>query len=181
MEEKSRKEPGCIHIYCGDGKGKTTAAMGLCVRAAGCGYRVLVNQFMKDLHSGERRILETIPEVTLMPAPEKITFSFRMSGQEKEAAKKENADRLLAISEMVQSNQYDVLLLDEAVYAVSAGLLDEQQLLSFLKEKPESLEVILTGRNPGDELLALADYVSEIRKIKHPFTRGLKARRGIEY
>ena len=108
---------GCVHIYCGDGKGKTSAAVGLAVRAAGRGKKIVVVRFLKTDDSGEVEILKTIPQITV----------------------------------------------------------------KFLKDRPEALEVVMTGRGPSEQLLSLADYVSEIRKMKHPYDKGILARKGIEY
>ena len=179
--KNNQDKTGLIHIYCGDGKGKTSAAVGLCVRAAGYGYKVLVGQFMKDSSGNERRILETIPEITLMPARDHSKFTFRMSEEEKKAAAEHCLHQLKQVEAAVQAGDYDLVFLDEVLYAVSTGLLEESALLAFLSHKPDALEVVLTGRNPGEAVTALADYVSEIRKIKHPYEKGIGARPGIEY
>ena len=173
------KETGKIHIYCGSGKGKTTAAMGLCARAAGHGKRVLICQFMKDNSSGERQVLGLSDRITLMEGLEEEKFSFRMSEEEKEQRRCFYSEQFRKAAEA--SAQYDVLLLDEILYAIGASLFDETALVSFLKAKPEALEVILTGQNPGEEVLKQADYISEIQSRRHPYTRGLPARAGIEY
>ena len=174
------KGTGLVHIYCGDGKGKTSAGMGLCLRAAGYGYRVLICQFLKDNASSERSSLKSVPGITLMENPEKIPFSFQMDDEEKRRWSVYCHDLLREAFRTASVERYDVLFLDEAVYAVRAGLLDEEQLLLCIREKPSHLEVILTGREPGEKLVALADYVSEIRKIKHPYDCGQPARFGIE-
>ena len=171
---------GLIHIYCGDGKGKTTAGMGLCLRAAGAGMKVLIYQFMKDNAACERRILEALPNVTFVNGLDQETFSFRMTEAEKEERRAFYRQRFSEVTEKAAREGTDVLFLDEAVYAIRAGLLEEAQLIRFLETKPEKLEVILTGQDPGAGLLALADYVSEIRKVKHPFDEGVPARLGIE-
>ncbi len=174
------RETGLIHIYTGDGKGKTTAAIGLAVRAAGCGYRVLIEQFMKDEMTSERKALSLIPGITLLPISTGLKFSFRMTESEKEAARAEYRARMEEIRGLAAGDEWDVLILDEALYAIRAGLLDEEEIVSFLKEKPDNLEVVLTGRDPGEALLEMADYVSVIRKRKHPFSDGRGARLGIE-
>ena len=171
---------GLIHIYCGDGKGKTTTGMGLCARAAGHGLKVLIYQFMKDNRTSERRVLEALENVTFVDGLETEKFSFRLSLQEKEQRRSFYNSRLLEVAQMAGSGAYDVLFLDEAVYAIRAGLLDEPLLTGFLETKPDKLEVILTGQEPSQKLISLADYVSEIRKIRHPFDRGIPARSGIE-
>ncbi len=175
-----RRETGLIHIYCGDGKGKTTTGMGLCVRAAGAGLRVLIYQFMKDNSTSERGILALSDRITVVDGLAQEKFSFQMTPEEKEQRRSYYAQQFRAVTQKAVSEHYDVLFLDEVIYTIRAGLLDESLVLDFLKKKPAGLEVILTGQNPGPALIETADYVSEIRKIKHPFDRGLPARRGIE-
>ena len=180
MGKENRAGTGLIHIYSGDGKGKTTAGMGLCVRAAGAGYRVLICQFMKDGSSSERRAMEQIPGITFVSAREKVSFSFRMSEEEKRA-EREFCHRLLEDTvKRASAEHYDVLFLDEVLYAVRSGFLEESELVSFLEHKPDDLEVILTGRDPGRRVLELCNYHSEICKRKHPFDRQQGARDGIE-
>lgn len=176
----NRKETGLIHIYCGDGKGKTTTGMGLCARAAGAGLRVLICQFMKDNSTSERSTLALSDQITIMDGLPQEKFSFQMTPEEKVQRREYYAQQLLSAVHKAEEEQYDVLFLDEVIYTIRAGLLDEALVLDFLKKKPARLEVILTGQNPGPELIEAADYVSEIRKIKHPFDRGLPARKGIE-
>ena len=171
---------GLIHLYSGSGKGKTTAAMGLCVRAAGFGYRVLIYQFMKNNSANERKAMEQIPGITFMDGLDREKFSFQMTDEEKRSRKEFYADRLGKAFDTAREENYDVLFLDEAIYAVGAGLLEEDLLIRRLLEKPEKLEVILTGQNPGERICSLCDYHSEIRKIKHPFDHEQPAREGIE-
>lgn len=171
---------GLIHIYFGDGKGKTTAAMGLSLRAAGYGYRVLIYQFMKDNDSSERNIMKEINNITLVEGLEKEKFSSQMTEKEKLQRFDYYNTQFKNITDKAVEEDYQVLFMDEIIYTITAGLLDENLVVSFLKNKPENLEVILTGNTPSQELLELADYVSEIRKIKHPFDAGTAARRGIE-
>ena len=180
IEQAKQGRTGLIHIYCGDGKGKTTTGMGLCARAAGHGLKVLIYQFMKDNSTSERKILEALPNVTFVDGLKEEKFSFQMTGQEKAARRDFYAGRLREVTERAAAERFDVLFLDEAIYSIRAGLLDEELMIQFLETKPEKLEVILTGQEPGPRLLALADYVSEIRKIKHPFDEGVPARPGIE-
>ena len=174
------KELGRIHIYCGNGKGKTTCGMGLCVRAAGYGFRVLIYQFMKNNATSERAAMEHLENITFLPGLEHEKFSMRMTDEEKAQRRMFYAEQFRKATQTAVQDGYDVLFLDEIVYTIRAGLFDEAMLIDFLKNKPEHLEVILTGRDPSPGLIELADYVSEIRKVKHPFDRGLPARRGIE-
>lgn len=175
-----KKSLGLIHIYCGDGKGKTTAGMGLCVRAAGCDCKVLLYQFMKNNRTNERKILEKVENITIIDGLEEEKFSFQMTEEEKAQRRIFYAQQLKAVTDKAAAEEYDVLFLDEVIYAIGAGLLDEQPLLDFLDHKPEHLEVILTGQGPDEELTCRADYVSEICMRKHPFQKGMPARDGIE-
>lgn len=175
-----KKETGYIHIYCGDGKGKTTTGMGLCTRAAGFGYRVLIYQFMKNNKTSERNVLSQIPNITFVDGLEQEKFSFQMTPEEKASRKAYYEEQFHFVTQKAKQEHYDVLFCDELIYTIRAGLFDENILIEYLKNKPENLEMILTGQNPSNALIDLADYVSEIRKIKHPFDQGLPARKGIE-
>ncbi|MDO5548789.1 MAG: cob(I)yrinic acid a,c-diamide adenosyltransferase [Eubacteriales bacterium] len=174
-----KTQKGCIHIYCGDGKGKTSAGMGLCIRAAGRGKRVLIYQFLKDNSTGEIRSLSHLPNVTRLNGPDNVKFSFQMTPAEREETIQHY--RMLLKDLFARSTEYDLLFLDESVYAVASGLIAEEELISCLIHRPSHLEVILTGQNPSDTLLRHADYVSHICKIKHPFDRGQPSREGIEF
>ena len=172
-------DTGRIHLYYGDGKGKTTAAMGLIMRAAGYGRKILVYQFLKDNSSGERAVLEALPAVTCLQGRDRVKFFSQMNSEEKaEAAHYNNK----ALDEIVKfCSPFDMLLLDEALCAVTLGLLNEDKLLSFLEHKPERQEVILTGHEASDRIIQAADYATKMHKIKHPYDIGIKARPGIEY
>lgn len=172
---------GLIHIYCGDGKGKTSAAVGLAVRAAGRGEKVLFARFLKNEDSGELNVLDAIPEIDVIHLDKVYGFFYRLNEEEKEEARKTYGDLWEKILERISDEAYGVLVMDEFMAAWQYGLIPREEALSFLKEKPDSLEVVLTGRDPDDRLVELADYVSEIRKVKHPFDRGIRAREGIEY
>ena len=171
-----------IHIYCGDGKGKTTAGMGLCLRAAGAGKKVLIYQFLKDNASSERKILEHIPEVTLLKGPETMKFLRHMSLEEKEALKQTYVDVLKRIGRKLEAKELsaEVIFLDEVLYAVSRGIVDEAAVCHLL-ETGKDREWILTGRYEEGRLWEAADYISVIRKEKHPFDGGVAARKGIAY
>ena len=170
---------GRIHLYYGDGKGKTTAAVGQVIRAAGSGLQVLVFQFLKNNESSERKILEQIPNITCMNGREPVKFVSRMNKDEKAETRRYNNK---ALDEIVKfCSPFDVLLMDEALCAVQLNVLSEEKLLSFLKHKPRGLEVILTGHVITENLLEVADYVTQMTKIKHPYDLGKLAREGIEY
>ena len=170
---------GLIHIYCGDGKGKTTAALGLAVRCAGSGRRVLLLQFFKDGKSSEFAALARVPGVTVIPQTRSFGFSWTLSPAEKEEAR----DYCSALLEdaFARAGDFDLLVLDEAVGACTSGMIGEVRLLALLEARPAELEVVLTGRGPSQALLDAAGYVTEMVKRKHPFDQGTPAREGIEF
>lgn len=170
-----------LHIYCGDGKGKTTAAMGLALRAAGRGKRVVVAQFLKGSDSGERLALARLGTVELLELPERVRFSFQMGPEERREARERFAELCRQCRERLEAGRADLVVLDEACAAVNTGLLDLQLLLSVLDSAPEGAELVLTGRNPPAELTERADYLTEMRCLRHPYQRGVPAREGIEY
>lgn len=170
---------GLIHIYCGDGKGKTTAAVGLTVRAAGAGKKVLFAQFLKQDTSSEIGVLRGLETVEVRHCSSVSGWVRNMTENQKEQAA---TDYDHFLEELVQeAENYDLLVLDEAAVACRYGLLQEEELLRFLGQKPEGLEVVITGRDPSAALLEKADYVTEMKKRKHPFDQGIQARVGIEY
>ena len=167
-----------IHLYCGDGKGKTTAACGLAVRARGAGLRVLFVQFFKSGRSSEIALLEQAGILTRFPAVHYGRFRF-LSDAQKEEIRAEYARMLAGIRN--DAAAFDLIVLDEAVSACRYGMLPPDALLAFLREGGPEREIVLTGRDPDPALLEAADYVTEMRKIKHPYDRGVKARKGIEF
>lgn len=171
---------GLIHIYSGDGKGKTTASIGLSVRCAGSGGKVLFTQFLKNNQSSELKILREISNMELSLSEKTFGFYSKLSDKEKREAKDVYQQLLIKAIEKVDSGVYQMLVLDEVITAYHYQLIEQQYFVDFLKNKPEYLEVVLTGRYPADELIELADYVSEIKKIKHPYDQGIGARMGIE-
>lgn len=170
-----------FHIYHGDGKGKTTAAMGLALRAAGRGQRVVIAQFLKGSDTGERYALALLPNVTLLPVPEKGKFSFRMNEQER----REATERFDALCQSCQAamdrGEAQMVVLDEACAAVTTGLLPLEGLLHLLDGAPDDVELVVTGRNPAPELLERADYITEMKLTRHPYQKGIRARKGIEF
>lgn len=175
---------GLLHIYTGDGKGKTSAATGLAVRFAGSGHRVLYAQFLKSNDSCELYSMEQIENIDLIRCERCFGFTFRMSEETKDEAGRFYTEYFRRVIASVKENEtktaYGLLILDELVTAFEKGLVDRAVVLEFLKNKPEGLEVAMTGRGASAELLALADYVTEMKKVKHPFDKGIGARRGIE-
>ncbi|HJA44815.1 cob(I)yrinic acid a,c-diamide adenosyltransferase [Phascolarctobacterium faecium] len=171
---------GLIHIYCGDGKGKTTAAVGLAVRCAGRGNKVLLVQFLKSRDSGELYSLAKLPDIEIMRGKESKKFTFQMNEEEKHALLIEHNKMFEQVLAKIKNGGYSLLILDEVIGALNAKVFEMPKLIEFLRHKPENLEVVLTGRNPAPELVEIADYVSEMRKVKHPMDKGIMAREGIE-
>lgn len=167
-----------IHLYCGESKGKTTAAMGLALRAAGHGERVVIAQFLKSGGSGERKILAALPNVTLMPVPETMKFTFLMTQEEKEQEAKRQTQ--LLTDTLREGEGAQLVVLDELCAALNAGMVPLTPVLTFLAEHKEK-EVVITGRNPPEELVDQADYITEMVKRRHPFDQGLPARKGVEW
>lgn len=172
---------GCIHIYCGDGKGKTSAALGLIVRAAGRGKTVLLVRFLKHENSGELAVLKTIPGVSIFPCEKTFGFVFRMTEADKRAAALFYRDYFAGACREAINKAYDIVVFDELIAAINFQMVLEADVFRFLEARPETMEVIMTGRQPGKALVEAADYVSEIKMVKHPYTGGLAAREGIEY
>ena len=172
---------GCVHIYCGDGKGKTSASLGLALRAAGRGKKVLMVRFLKTEDSGEVSALRHVPGIEVEPCGREFRFVSQMSPGQKAEAAAWYQGYFEKACEKVREGGYDVLILDEIMAACNYGMVREADVASFLERRPENLEVAMTGRGPSKRLLTLADYVSEIQMVKHPFTRGVAAREGVEY
>lgn len=170
---------GLLHLYCGDGKGKTTAAVGLAVRMAGSGGRVLFVQFMKDGTSSELNILRTLPLVNCVTSRKHYGFYRSMTEAQKAECSEEYREMFASAARAFA--QWDLVVFDELAAAYRHGLLDRATVLRELTQRPECTEVVLTGRDPAPELTALADYVSCVRKERHPFDTGVRARRGIEF
>ena len=170
---------GLVQVFTGNGKGKTTAALGTVLRAAGHGLKIFIVFFMKgDYSYGEYAALARLPNV------EVSKFGFRrfidpthIKPEEKEQA----GQALVAAREAVFSGRYDLVVLDEVNVAVGWNLVDADDVIRLIKEKPPAVELILTGRYADERLLELADLVTEMVKIKHPFDKGIQARKGIEY
>ena len=171
--------PGLVQIYTGDGKGKTTAALGLALRAAGHGLRTYVGQFMKGQQYGELAgaqllapylTIEQYGRPTFVHVHEATPDDIRMAHEGLERARA-----------AMHSGQYAIVVLDEVCMALHFELLTVDEVLAFLDEKPAGVELVLTGRRAPAALLARADLVTEMREVKHPYSQGVQARQGIEY
>jgi cob(I)alamin adenosyltransferase len=182
MSENSRADEaglGLIHVYTGDGKGKTTAALGLALRAAGHGLHTYIGQFMKGQDYGElagARLLS--PYLTIEQFGRPSFVHVREASDEDVRLAQEGLEK--ARSAML-SGEYDIVVLDEVCVALHFSLLTLEQLLSFLDEKPDQVELVLTGRRAPEELQERAQLVTTMCQVKHPYEQGVPARRGIEF
>lgn len=171
---------GLIHVYEGDGKGKTTAAVGLAVRCAGSGRKVLFSQFLKSDTSNELKVLRNIANIEVYTKKNKFGFTFNMTDEEKVLAKEFFTNHLKEIIHLATEKDIDLLVMDEIIDAYNLNMVEHDVLTDFLESRPKNLEVVMTGRNPKDEIAELADYLTHFEKVKHPFDKGIRARVGIE-
>jgi len=176
-------EKGLIHVYTGFGKGKTSAAFGLALRALGRGFRVLVVQFLKgggDL-SGEAASLSKLPGAEVVCFTDQRHPIFCKGGCDVEKLKKSIQEGFRLVTKKAVSGGCDLLILDEINNCMKEGWLGVDDVAGFLRDRPDGLEVVLTGRGCPDEIMDIADYVTEMRLVKHPAEKGVKARKGVEY
>lgn len=176
----SNLEQGLIHLYVGNGKGKTTSAVGLTVRAVGRGKKVIFMQFLKGRGSGELISFEKLG-IKSVKADDLKKFTFQLNEEELEQLKSQHNKALDSIIETVKAEDTDLLVLDEAVDSINLNLLSRTKLVDFLKNKPAKLEIVLTGRDPDAEIYTLADYYTNFECRSHPYERGISARDGIEF
>ena len=168
---------GYVQVYTGDGKGKTTAALGLALRAAGAGLKVFIAQFIKKGRYSEHRALERFADlVTVRQYGQGFILKEKPTDADVKAAKA----GMREIREAVSSGAYDVIIIDEVNVALHYGLMDVEEVLRLIQEKPASVELVLTGRNADERVISLADLVTEMKEIKHYSKQGVKARVGIE-
>lgn len=167
---------GLVHIYTGDGKGKTTCAVGLAVRCAGYGKKVKIFQFLKATPTGELASLEK-SDVETVRINSCENFYYDMTDEEKRITKVEIENQLCNIF----SEKCDLIILDEILCVAGNGIITTEKIIEIIKSKPHNTELVLTGRNMPDSLLQYADYVSEIKCVKHPYSNGTEARCGIDF
>lgn len=170
-----------IQLYTGDGKGKTTAAIGQAVRAAGSGWRVVFAQFMKSGDTGELHSLEQTEGIRILRSDKPYGFYSSLSPEEKTELTGIHNRILDELLKLAEEKNCDMIILDEITYPVRWKLLDVEKVRRLLTFSRESMELVLTGREPAPFLQACADYVTEMKKLCHPYDRGVLARKGIEY
>jgi len=168
---------GYIHLYTGNGKGKTTAALGLALRAVGAGKKVFIAQFVKGMHYAELDALKRLPEIELKQYGLDCFIVNQPTPDDIDAARK----GLDEVAKIIAQNKFEIVILDEICIALFYHLFGIDQVLTILNTKPVETEIILTGRYAPAELYEIADLVTEMTEIKHYYTKGIKARKGIEY
>ncbi|MEM1564123.1 MAG: cob(I)yrinic acid a,c-diamide adenosyltransferase [Candidatus Bathyarchaeia archaeon] len=172
-------ERGLVQVYTGDGKGKTSAAFGLALRAVGRGLKVYIIQFIKGgFDYGELYVIDRLPNITLK-AFGRGRFVTQQPPSKEDVRLAEEAFKLA--EETIKSGEYDLVILDEINVALNLKLISLEKVLELIKSKPKHVELVLTGRYAPKEVIEAADLVTEMREVKHPFKRGCQAREGIEF
>ncbi|MEN6636424.1 MAG: cob(I)yrinic acid a,c-diamide adenosyltransferase [Clostridiaceae bacterium] len=168
-----------IHIYCGDGKGKTTAALGLICRHVGAGGSAVLAQFLKSLPTGE---LATLEQLGVPVYRNELPHGFfpNMNDEMQKKVREMHDHTLAEVTQLARTNKCSLIVLDELCAALSLGLIDREAVLSLLDAHGDA-ELVITGRDPDAELLARADYITEMKLVKHPYEKGVLARKGIEF
>lgn len=175
MKEKNK---GLIIIFTGEGKGKTTAALGMALRGAGHHQKTVMIQFLKGAWKyGELDAVENLEGLTILP----MGAGFICKEGVKEEDKKMVGKAWEICKEKIEAGEYDTVIMDEINYVIHYGLLPLDDVVRFLKNKPEHVHVVLTGREAKPELVEIADLVTEMKKIKHPYDKGIQAQKGIEF
>ena len=171
-------EKGYVHVYTGPGKGKTTAALGLGLRAAGAGFKAHMIQFMKGRRYSELNAIENLPN-----------FTFSQHGRDEFVSKENPAQIDIDLAQkgfahakdIIKNSKYDLVILDEINVAVDYNLISLNDVIKLIENKPEKLEIVLTGRYAHPEIVKFADVVTEMLEIKHPYQEGVQARKGIDF
>jgi cob(I)alamin adenosyltransferase len=168
---------GYVHVYTGNGKGKTTAAIGLAIRAAGAGMRVYIAQFVKGMHYSEVDALDRYADRITLKQYGRDCFIEKEPEPEDVRAARQGLEEVKGI---LASGDYQMVVLDEANIATRYNLFSPDELIEVVRSKPEAVELVITGRNADSKVVALADLVTEMKEIKHYYNRGVQARQGIE-
>jgi cob(I)alamin adenosyltransferase len=170
------KRKGYIQVYTGDGKGKTTAALGLALRAVGAGMKVFIAQFVKGCDYSELESIKKLSEYITIKQYGREKFIYDVENEDIERARK----GLNEVKEIIRNGEYDIVILDEANIAVNLKLFSPQELIEIISSKPEHMEIVITGRYADPLIIEKADLVTEMVEIKHYYKNGVKARNGIE-
>ncbi|MDY0202157.1 MAG: cob(I)yrinic acid a,c-diamide adenosyltransferase [Bacteroidales bacterium] len=168
---------GYIHLYTGNGKGKTTAAIGLAIRASGAGKRVFIGQFVKGMHYAELDALKQFPNIEIKQYGLDCFIKNDPTQADIDAARA----GLNEVKQVIESNKFPLVILDEICIALFYKLFSIDEVLAMLKSKPNTMEIVLTGRYAPKELIDIADLVTEMKEIKHYYNNGVEARKGIEF
>jgi cob(I)alamin adenosyltransferase len=168
---------GYVQVYTGDGKGKTTAALGLAVRAAGAGLRTYIGQFVKGMHYSELESLKRFSDLITIRQYGRDCFIYKEPDEEDIRAAREGLEEA---REAVNSGKYDLVILDEATIALYYNLFSVEEFLELIRGKPKDVEMIITGRRADPRIIEMADLVTEMKEIKHYYQKGIQARDGIE-
>ncbi|MFW6144704.1 MAG: cob(I)yrinic acid a,c-diamide adenosyltransferase [Candidatus Natronoplasma sp.] len=171
-------DKGLIQVYTGDGKGKTTAAIGLAVRAVGRGLRIYIGQFMKTSDHGEHKALAEFKDKITVEQFGSGNFQFEKDPPQEEIDKAKKG--LQKIKKMMTSGNYDIVIADEICVAHHFGLLGLDEILDLIDQRPDNVELVLTGRKAPEKVIEKADLVTEMKEVKHPYRKGISARTGIE-
>ena len=171
-------DKGFVQIYTGDGKGKTTAALGLALRAAGHGYRSFIGQFMKGQYYGEISSLKNVPEVDIEQFDDEVCCIHR--DEVTDTHREHGQNGIDRIYEVMGSGKYQIIIMDEICVSIWFGIVAVENVLALIRNRPSGVELVLTGRRAPEELIEAADLVTEMKEIKHYYTKGILARTGIE-
>ncbi|ADH60550.1 ATP:corrinoid adenosyltransferase BtuR/CobO/CobP [Thermoanaerobacter mathranii subsp. mathranii str. A3] len=174
-------ERGLIQVYTGDGKGKTTASIGLGIRAVGRGFKVYMVQFLKGADTGELHTLKNIENFKVFRFQSTNKFFWTLTEEEKKILAEDMKKAYDFVVEVLKNKKCDVLILDEIMAAIHSKMYTVEDVLKLIDMKPKEMELVLTGRSAPQEIIERADLVTEMKAIKHPFEKGIPARYGIEY
>lgn len=175
-------ENGLVQVYCGEGKGKTTAAIGLGIRAIGNDYKVIMLQFLKKDTNGECQMIKQLePNFKIFHFEKKRGFTWQLTEEEKQELKSETTNAMNFAMKVMDTGQCDILILDEILNSLEYGFVTEEEVCALIDAKTDDVELILTGKKLPDSIAKRADYISKIEDVKHPIDKGTRARRGIEF
>lgn len=176
------KKKGYIHVYMGHGKGKTTCALGLAFRSIGAGFKVMMVQFLKNWDTSELNSIKMLGDnFQIYRIESRKSFTYNLNDEQLEILRGEIKIEFEQAKKFIYEGNFDLVILDEVLGAIQGNFIDEDLVLEIMKNKPENLELVLTGRNASEKIIQNADLVSKIEKVKHYYDDGVMARLGIEY